>query len=379
MASLFFEQQHHPWTELLQIIYISLLDAANKTCNNVTGYKNIMTRKSCSVTIRDVAREAGVSVATISRYINRSAPVSSEIAERIGIAITELNYKPHAVARQLATQKTMSIGLLLTNMYNNFFTPLVSGIEAVVKQKGYNLLVATHQSNSKPNSRLPISANNTDGMIVFANSLNDNEILDLHQDGYPMVLIHRSSPEGYQLPSVTIENKNATRRLVEHLIVVHGRRKILFMCGPDHQEDSYWREIGYIEALEANGLEFDPELVICGGFEREIAYQEIKDFLTKNREFDAVFSGDDDSAIGVINALRESGRRIPEDISIIGFDDLRLSAFLTPPLTTVKAPTELVGRTAAKQLFDLIAGKDVDPITILPTEIVIRRSCGCYA
>jgi DNA-binding LacI/PurR family transcriptional regulator len=105
----------------------------------------------------------------------------------------------------------------------------------------------------------------------------------------------------------------------------------------------------------------------------------MKNFLAKNREFDAVFSGDDDSAIGVISALRESGRRIPEDVSIIGFDDLRLSAFLTPPLTTVKAPTELVGRTAAKHLFDLLSGKEVDAITLLPTEIVIRRSCGCYA
>jgi DNA-binding LacI/PurR family transcriptional regulator len=104
----------------------------------------------------------------------------------------------------------------------------------------------------------------------------------------------------------------------------------------------------------------------------------MKKYLTQDPHFDAVFSGDDDSAIGVVNALREAGYRIPEDISIVGFDDLKLSAFLTPPLTTVKAPTELVGHTAAKQLFDLLNGKDVDPLTLLPTEIVIRRSCGCY-
>ena len=150
------------------------------------------------------------------------------------------------------------------------------------------------------------------------------------------------------------------------------------MCGPVNQEDSHWREMGYTQALESNGLEYDPDLVICGGFEREIAYRAMKKFLAKNKEFDAVFSGDDDSAIGVISALRESGRRIPEDISVIGFDDLRFSAFLTPPLTTVKAPTEQVGCTAARQLFELINGQKVDAVTILPTEIVIRRSCGCY-
>jgi DNA-binding LacI/PurR family transcriptional regulator len=221
--------------------------------------------------------------------------------------------------------------------------------------------------------------NNADGMIVFANSLTDEEILGLQHEGYPMILIYRSAPEGCRLPSVVIENKISTHQLIDHLIKVHGKRQILFVGGPEDQEDSYWREIGYVQALEANGLEYDPELVICGGFEREIAYCEMKNFLTKNREIDAVFSGADDSAIGVMSALRENGYRIPEDVSVIGFDDLRLSAFLTPPLTTVKAPTELVGRMAAQQLFDLIAGKDVEITTVLPTEIVIRRSCGCYA
>jgi len=338
-----------------------------------------MTRRSSSVTIRDVAREAGVSVATISRYINQSARVSDEVAERIDIAISDLNYVPHAAARQLATQKTRVIGLLLTNMHNDFFAPLVSGIEAVVQQEGYNLLVATHRADSQPDVQLPIGAHNTDGMIVFADSLNDADIISLHRNSFPMMLIHRSSPSDYQIPSVTIENKNATYRLVEHLITVHGKKKILFVRGPVNQEDSQWREIGYTQALEAHKIAFDPDLVISGEFEREIAYQEMKKYLATDPDFDAVFSGDDDSANGIVIALRETGYRIPEDISSAAFDDLRLSAFLTPPLTTVKAPTELVGRTAAKHLFDLLTGKDVDAVTLLPTEIVIRRSCGCYA
>jgi DNA-binding LacI/PurR family transcriptional regulator len=167
---------------------------------------------------------------------------------------------------------------------------------------------------------------------------------------------------------------------VEHLITVHGKKKIIFIRGPENQEDSYWREVGYREALEAHGIALNPELVLSGEFEREIAYGEMKGFLVNGHpEFDAVFTGDDDSAVGVVNALREAGYRIPEDISIAGFDDLRLSAFLTPPLTTVNAPTELVGRTATRHLFDVLAGREVDMVTLLPTEIVIRRSCGCYA
>jgi len=337
-----------------------------------------MTRRSSSVTIRDVAREAGVSVATISRYINRSARVSGEVAERIDVAISELNYVPRAAARQLATQRTMMIGLLLTNLHNDFFAPLVSGIEAVVQREGYNLLLATHRADSQPDVQLPIGAHNTDGMIVYADSLGDADIISLHQNGFPIILIHRSSPSGYRIPLVTIENKNATRRLVEHLITAHGRKKILFVRGPVNQEDSQWREKGYTQALEAHDIPYDKNLVICGEFEREIACTEMKKFLKNGLEFDAVFSGDDDSAIGVIKALREVGHRIPEDISIAGFGDSRISAFLNPPLTAVKAPTELVGCTAAEHLFDLLSGKDVDAVTLLPTEIVIRRSCGCF-
>ena len=339
-----------------------------------------MTRKSSSVTIRDVAREADVSVATVSRYINRSAAVSDEVQERIEQAISELNYVPHAAARHLATQKTRVIGLLLTNMHNDFFAPLVSGIESVVQQQGYNLLVATHHSISNADIQLPIGPHNTDGMVVFADSLSDADIVNLHYNHFPMVLIHRSSPPDVQIPSVTIENKDATCRLVEHLITVHGKNKIVFVRGPENQEDSYWREMGYRQALEAHGIEFNPDLVICGEFEREIAYHEMKKFLSGDHlKFDAVFTGDDDSAIGIVNALREGGYHIPEDVGIAGFDDLRLSAFLTPPLTTISAPTELVGQTAAQHLFDYLAGKSVKMVTLLPTEIVIRRSCGCYA
>jgi LacI family transcriptional regulator len=339
-----------------------------------------MTRRSSSVTIRDVAHRAGVSVATVSRYINASAPVSDDVAERIQEVMGELKYVPHAAARHLATQKTKVIGLLLTNMHNDFFAPLVSGIESVVQKEGYNLLVATHRSGDQPDTKIPTGPHNSDGLIVFADSLDDSEILKLHEDGFPMVLIHRTSPPDSNIPSVTIENKTATRELVNHLIKVHQRKKIVFVRGPANQEDSYWREMGYRESLKFHGIEYNPDLIISGEFERDISYRAMSNFLVNGHPcFDAVFTGDDDSAIGVINALYEKGYRVPDDISVVGFDDLRLSAFLTPPLTTVNAPTELVGRTAARQLFDLLTNKKVDLVTLLPTEIVIRRSCGCSA
>ena len=340
-----------------------------------------MTRRSSSVTIRDVARQAGVSVATVSRYINQNAPVSPEVTERLDKVMTELRYVPHAAARHLASRKTRVVGLLLNNLHNDFFVPLLNGVEAIVRQKGYNLLVATYHSDSRNAVPPPIGPHNTDGLLVFADSLTDNDLAALHAKGFPMVLIHRSPPDSLPIPSVTVENKAATYKLVEHLIVSHNKRRILFMRGPIHQEDSFWRETGYKSALEANGIPFDENLVLIGEFERDIAHQSLNQFLENGKQvaFDAVFAGDDDAAIGVITSLTEHGYRVPEDVPVVGFDDLRLSAFLTPPLTTVRAPTETVGRIAAEQLFGLFNKQQPDGITLLPTEIIIRRSCGCHA
>ncbi|HET9587945.1 MAG TPA: LacI family DNA-binding transcriptional regulator [Anaerolineales bacterium] len=338
-----------------------------------------MTRRSNAVTIYDVAKQAGVSVATVSRYINRNAPVSTEVAERLDRVMAELKYLPHAAARHLASRKTGLIGLLLTNMHNDFFAPLVSGIEQMAGQHGYNLLVATYHSDSRGSVPPPLGTHNTDGLLVFADSLTDEDLARLHEGGFPIVLIHRTPPASLPLPSVTVENKSATHRLVEHLILQHNKKRILFLRGPIHQEDSYWRETGYRSALEAHGIEFDEGLVLVGDFEREIAYNALNQFLANgNRDaFDAVFAGDDDAAIGVINALKEHGYRIPEDVAVVGFDDLQISAFLSPPLTTVRAPTETVGRIAAERLLGLLNNDISYGTTLLPTEIIIRRSCGC--
>lgn len=339
-----------------------------------------MTRKSSSVTIRDVAQKAGVSPATVSRYLNDSAPISPKVAERIQKVMSELQYVPSAAARQLAMQKAHAIGLLLTDMYSEFFPPLVGAIESIVQQEGYNLLVASRRAGDGVDPQIPIGPHNSDGMMVFPGSLNDDEILKLHQAGFPLVLIYQTSPAGLNIPSVMVWNKRAARELIDHLIEVHHRRRIVFVRGPANNEDSQRRELGYQESLEVHSIVYDPNLMISGEYNRNDAYQAMSKFLENEPpDFDAVFTGNDDSAIGIMNALNEKGLRIPDDISVVGFDDLELSAFLTPPLTTIHAPTECVGKTAARYLFNLLANQEVDLVTLLPTELVIRRSCGCPA
>jgi LacI family transcriptional regulator len=339
-----------------------------------------MTRKSnSSITIRDVARQAGVSVATVSRFINDSAPVSTDVAGRIEKVMNKLKYVPHAAARQLASQKTLVVGFLLNSMYNDFFGPMLYGIESVVQQNGYNLLVATTRPGKRFGGFPPLGAHNVDGLLVFADTLGDDDLRSLHSQGLPIVLIHRSSPEGEHIPSVTVENKAATYQMMEHLIKVHNRRKIIFLRGPEGQEDARWRETGYREALSDNGIAFEPDLMLNGDFEQDIAYLSMKSFLAKpdRPAFDAVFAGDDSAAIGVMDALDQAKLSVPRDVSVVGFDDMRHSAFLNPPLTTIKAPTHEVGRIAAKNLFDIISNQPVEATALLSTEIIIRQSCGC--
>jgi DNA-binding LacI/PurR family transcriptional regulator len=338
-----------------------------------------MTRRSSSVTIRDVARQAGVSVATVSRYINRNAPVSAEVGERLSQVMTDLRYVPHAAARHLASRKTRVVGLLLNNLHNDFFVPLLNGIEAVIRKKGYNLIVATYHANSRDTVPPPIGPHNTDGLLIFSDGLIDEDLANLNANGFPMVLLHRTSPEALKIPSVTVENKKITHQLVEHLIQVHGKRRILLVRGPLYQEDANCRVAGYKSALAANGIPFEEDLVLNGDFERDIAYQVLDKFLSDGKRvaFDAVFTGDDDAAIGVLQALHEHGYKIPEDVAVVGFDDLGFASFLNPPLTTVRAPTESVGRIAAEKLFSLLENQSLDEAVILPTEIIYRRSCGC--
>jgi DNA-binding LacI/PurR family transcriptional regulator len=337
-----------------------------------------MTRRTSSATIRDVAKQAGVSVATVSRYLNQTAGVSPEVAARLDDVMAELKYVPHVTARNLATQKTNAIGLSLTyTAFGNFFAPMLRGIEEVTGEFGFNLLIASRQPSSHGMFPTALGPHNTDGLLIYADSMDNMAMAYFQGIHFPLVLVHRAAPPHLHIPCVTIENKAASRKIVEHLIQVHHRRRIVFLRGPEHQEDSYWREMGYRTALEANGIPYDPELVLPGEFEQEIAYMTTMELIVAGVEFDAIFAGDDDAAVGVMGALKEAGKRVPEDIAVVGFDDQRTAQYLTPSLTTVRAPTEEVGRVAARQLVNLIREGQADPLTLLPTEIVIRHSCGC--
>ena len=165
--------------------------------------------------------------------------------------------------------------------------------------------------------------------------------------------------------------------LVNHLIEMHRRRRIVFLRGPEGHEDSAWRERGYREALEAHTISFDPKLIAWGQFDEDKAFESIQKLLLDGIQFDAVFAGDDDSAIGAMRALKMAGRVIPQDVAVVGFDDVPFARYLSPALTTVRAPIEEVGREAVRQLARMMKGEQAQALTLMRTELVIRESCGC--
>lgn len=332
--------------------------------------------KTEAATIRDVARLAGVSVATVSRYLNKNAPLSPDAETRVQQAMTELNYEPHAMARSLATLKTNAIGLMLNKIEGDFFTPLLEGIENEATQAGYHLLISSSASIG-PGRSSPLGPRNTDGLLVFSNAVAEPALRRLSESHFPVVLIHQSPPPDLRIPCVTVENKAATFKIVSHLIEKHQRRHIVLLRGPDDQEDSHWRETGYRQALDVHGLPFDPRLVRPGNFEREMAYRSMKEILSEGLTVDGVFAGDDEAALGAILAIQEAGLKVPDDVAMVGFDDQRISEYINPPLTTVRAPTEQVGRTATQLLINLINTGEAQSLTLLPTELILRRSCGC--
>ncbi len=329
-------------------------------------------------TIADVAKLAGVSIATVSRVVNGSTPVIDETARRVQAAIDELHYVPRSAARGLASRRTNTIGLLLPEIGGWFFPSMLRGIEAAARQAGFDLLIHTVDvSYPLKTSRRALGMHNTDGLIVFTNSVDNAELAYLQQNGFPIVLLHQTPPANLNIPVITIENKSGAQKLVDHLIEVHGCRRIAFLRGPEGHEDSEWRERGYRESLEAHGIPFDETLIATGGFDEDEAAAAVGQWLLDGLDFDAIFSGDDDAALGVFTALQRAGRLIPDDVPVVGFDDVPLARFMSPRLTTVRAPTEQTGMDAVKQLVHLIRGESAEAITLLPTELVIRTSCGC--
>lgn len=336
-------------------------------------------RKTQRATITDVARLAGVSISTVSRVLNETAPVADDTVVRVRHAVDVLSFTPHAAARTLAVRKTDTVGLLLPEIGSSFFVPTLRGIESAVREAGLDLLIfaGRAQDPRRREWRQPLGEHNTDGLLVFSNQADNRSLAGFYERGFPVVLLHRSAPFDLPIPSVRADNRAGVRKLMQHMIVVHGRKRIVFLRGPEGNEDSFWRETAYRESLEVHGIPYDEALVVNGNF-TELGGESVVERLLDSRvEFDAIFAGDDEAAAGVMMALRRANMHVPNDVAVVGFDDVPMARHLNPPLTTVRVPIETASYLAARQLVRLVRNDAADPVTILPVELVVRQSCGC--
>ncbi|MFN3698920.1 MAG: LacI family DNA-binding transcriptional regulator [Dictyoglomus sp.] len=326
------------------------------------------------ITIKDVAKEAGVSIATVSRVLNNSPKVSEETKRKVLEAINRLGYSPSFVARSLAkkTLKTNVISIVVPFFTRDFFMEVLRGINSVISKSDYSIhLYNVERIEDKERVFSKEVFNRCDGMIVVSLNIQKKEAEFIKETGKPVVLVDSYHPE---FSSVYVDNKKGAYMAVKYLITT-GRKKIAFVSGAIHDPlgfmASYKRYEGFLEALREAGLEFNPLLHIQTGFSLEKGYRAGKILLNRGIPFDAVFCTSDIQAIGVMSALVESGLKIPEDVAIIGFDDISDARYLG--LSTVRQPMGEMGEVGAKVLLDLLLGIDSSFIHLeLPLELVIR-------
>ncbi|HCQ89366.1 MAG TPA: LacI family transcriptional regulator [Clostridium sp.] len=325
------------------------------------------------VTIKDVAKKANVSITTVSRVINKiEGYTNEETKKRILKVIEELDYKPNALARSLVTKRTKTIGLILPDISNPFFPSIAKSVEDLVNELGYNLILCNSYDDTEKEANYinVLKENCVDGILL--NSKQTKDKYDIYKDDVPMVFIDRK-PEVEIKYGVFVDNYKGAYNATKHLIDL-GHRSIACITGPKNINTTIERLRGYKDALIDNHIECDETIIKSNDYAIEGGYEAAKD-LIKNHNITAIFTHDDLMACGVYKAAKELSYKIPDDISVVGFDDITLVEFLDPPLTTIKQPTEDIGKVSVEILMDLIENNKIQgKIISLDTELIIRES-----
>lgn len=331
-----------------------------------------------AATIDDVAREAGVSISTVSHVINGTRFVADPTKERVLGAIELLRYEPSSVAQSLKRDKSQAIGLLITDISNPFFTSLVRGVEDVASQAGYSVILCnTDEDPHKELSYLRVlRRKRVDGILLAPTGTRQPYLDALVEAGFPVVCIDRLSP-GHACDAVLVENVAGAHAAVEHLIRL-GHRRVGVISGLAPVGTSSERLEGYRQALRAHDLAEDPRLVREGNSRLDGGYRRMLELLDLSTPPTAVFTTNNLMTLGALAALQARGVRVPDDLAVVGFDDFEWAVVLRPRLTTVAQPTYEIGTTAANLLLERVEKRSDDPPrrVVLATRLLVRESCG---
>jgi LacI family transcriptional regulator len=329
-----------------------------------------------TVTITQVAREAGVSVATVSRALNDTGPVREEVRQRVCAVAERLRYVPHGGARSLITRKTGSIGVFLPDIHGEFFSEVIRGMDGVCRHRGYHLLVAgSHSSTDEILAVMRTTRGRVDGVIVMAPDL-DAETIERDVPATLPLVAMNCRLLGSHFDSISIDNYGGAYAMVRHLTGV-GHERIAFLTGPAHNYEASERLRGYRDALLACGGEVRDELEIAGDFTEESGQRGARAACALRPRPTAIFAANDGMALGVLAELAEAGLVVPRDIAVVGFDDIPVARYVSPPLSTVHVPiAELGARAMERLLLALERGSDHERRhEVLPTTLVVRGSC----
>lgn len=332
------------------------------------------------ITIQDIAEKAQVSKMTVSRVLSGKGYVKKETAERIKTIISELNYEPNFIARSLSSKRSMILGVIIfktaPSLFDEYVAQVFSGIVDNSEIKHYRIMVFPVDPNQgDENEYYKIARSNLlDGLILLRSRINDAKIEALAKTGFPLVLVNFKKYSPYY-NFVDTENYKGAVLAMEHLIK-KGHKKIVFYSGNLFETNARDRFKAYQDTLINNGLKYNEEWVIHSEFDEEDAYLKTEQIFKCTNRPTAIFCASDYIAIGAIRRIQEMGLKIPDDIAIIGFDDIELASHIQPKLTTVRQPLHELGRNAGQILLDIITGKRKTPVhKLLRTELVDRESC----
>jgi LacI family transcriptional regulator len=332
-----------------------------------------------TVTIKEVARDAGVSVATVSRVLSGKGGVREATRRRVLEVARELDYVPHGAAQSLITRVTRTVGVILPDAHGEFFSELVRGIDLVSRAAGYHLLVSGFHSDSRDLvAILQATRGRVDGLIVMSPEADIRLLRQSLGEPVPVVLLN-CAIESDEHDAIDVDNYGGARAVVEHLAGL-GHRRIAMVTGPEHNVDSCERLRGFrdgMAAISGNGAGAEAA-ELPGDFTEHGGYLAGRHLLELEPRPTAVFAANDMSAVGILCALAEAGVRVPDEMTVVGFDDVPLARYLTPPLTSVAASMAEVGRRAMERLVLAM----LDPAAHrpererLPARLVVRSSCA---
>lgn len=328
-----------------------------------------------AATVKDVAQAAGVSIATVSRVVNGTSPVSAETRQRILDAIGALNYVPHSGARSMVTRRTDLIGMLLPDIHGEFFSEVVRGVDEAARKRGLHIIVSNVSGNMEEDERV-VSAmsGRVDGLLLMVPDTETAMIAQRLPRDIPVVLMN--TPVEGRPNALTIDNHAGAMTAMAHL-ARQGRERVAHIAGPEHNIDAMERLRGYRDGLEAHFSGAAP-IVLPGDFSQSAGHEAGLRIAAMAQRPDAIFAANDMMAIGCILALAEAGVRVPEDIAVIGFDDIPLAGLVRPALTTIRLQMAEFGRRALARLVESLDDPlaDARPAEAMQPVLVVRDSCG---